>query len=38
MVVAEDAEAPVLAVADYIRAAFARYERSPKEMLLPVAC
>ncbi|QRM55810.1 LysR family transcriptional regulator [Sinorhizobium sp. BG8] len=37
MVVAEQAEAPALAVADYIRAAFARIERRPKEVL-PVAC
>ena len=37
MVVGEDVEAPALAVADYIRAAFARIERRPKE-ILSVAC
>ncbi|HVK89827.1 MAG TPA: LysR family transcriptional regulator [Mycoplana sp.] len=37
MAVGDDAEAPALAVADYIRAAFARFERSPKEVL-PLAC
>lgn len=37
MVIHDDAEAPALAVADYIRAAFARFERSPKEVL-PMVC
>ncbi|MCP8893719.1 LysR family transcriptional regulator [Shinella daejeonensis] len=36
-VVAERADAPALAVADYIRAAFARIEQRPMEAL-PVAC
>jgi hypothetical protein len=37
LVVSEEAETPALAVADYIRAAFARIERRPMDML-QVAC
>jgi hypothetical protein len=37
LVVGEDVETPALAVADYIRAAFARIERRPMDML-QVAC
>ena len=37
LVVNEEAEAPAQAVADYIRAAFARMERRPMDML-QVAC
>ncbi len=37
LVVSDVAETPVLAVADYVRAAFARIERRPTEAL-PVAC